>query len=166
MEMPASEITVAAASSALRGRNAARMPSGSASTSATTIAAAASAIVERQRLGDERGDGAALIGTGVAERAVGDVLEEAAELDDQRLIEIHARAHLDLVDGIGALAEQVVDRVAGDEVHEQEHQHRDAEHGDEARQEAAAQEASAHPPRIRTGWAWERRTSRACRSRC
>ena len=38
----------------------------------------------RERLDDQRGDGAALVGAGVAERAVGDVLQEAAELHDQR----------------------------------------------------------------------------------
>jgi len=46
MEMPASEITVAAASRALRGRKAARMPSGRARISATTIADVASATVD------------------------------------------------------------------------------------------------------------------------
>src|SRR5258706_595826 len=59
----------------------------------------------RHRFGDLRRHRARAIGTGQAERAVADVLQEAAELHRQRLVEIHACAHLGFVELVGALAE-------------------------------------------------------------
>src|SRR5258708_2301562 len=93
----------------------------------------------------------ALVGTAMAQASVGDVLQKAAKLDQQRLIEIQAATHLELVNGGRAFAEQIVDGIARNEVHQQEHEHADTEDRRDASDEPAAKKATLHERRLERG---------------
>ncbi len=81
----------------------------------------------------------------MAQGAVGDAVQEAAELHGQALVQVHAAPQLQLVLRTGVLAEQVVHGIAGDEVQEQEDQHHRPAQGEEAAEQALQEEAAQVP---------------------